>query len=50
MISQEFIYKYNIKYKVQSGYIFVHATNGLCGIPQADRIKNDSLVQHLETY
>ena len=50
VIPQEFVDKYNIKDKGHNIYIFIRATKGICGIPQAIQITHDALVQHLEIY
>ena len=50
MIPQEFIDKYNIKYKVHNGYIFSQVTKGMYGLPQAGKFAYDDLFQHLAPY
>ena len=50
MIPQEFVYKYNLKYKAHNGYIFERITKGVCGLPPSGWISHDALVQNLEPY
>ena len=50
MIPQEFIDKYNLKYKVHNEYIFVQVTKGVYVLPQSGRIVHDSLVKHLAPF
>ena len=47
IIPQEFVEKYNFKYKVHNGYIFSRVTKGVYGLPQSERIARDALVQHM---
>ena len=50
MIPQEFVDKYNLKGKGNNSYIFVRATKGMYGLPQAGLIEHDDQVKHLEPH
>ena len=50
IIPQELVYKYNLKDKAHSGYIFTLVTKGMYGLPQSGPIGHDAQVQHLEYF
>ena len=50
MIPQQFIDKYNLKYKTHNGNAFAQVTKGVYGLPKSGIISHGSLVQHLEPY
>ena len=50
MIPEEFMTAYNLKDKVNNGYIFERFTKGVYCLLQAWWTTHDSLVQHLEPY
>ena len=50
MIPHVFVEKYNIKGKLNNGYIFTCIPKGVWGLPQTGRIAHDDLVKRMKPY
>lgn len=50
MIPQKFMDKYGLHDKVHNGAVYAEVRKGMYGLPQAGKIANDRLVEHLGEY
>ena len=50
MIQHKYLDKYNLKKKVQNGYILAQVTKGMYVLPQAELIAHYALVKHMDPY
>jgi hypothetical protein len=50
LIPDDIMEQYNVQSSIHNGNAYVEVRKGMYGLPQAGRLANDQLVQHLATY